>query len=1566
MRWMLAACLIATAVAVPLQETGRCVDKAFQQGWQHTFHYDSHLLTGLPTADDQYTGLKISLETRLQFVKHPDEVDALKVIMKLDNMRIFKVHGALGDQNLPSRALPDHLQAMQLIEPSSPEGQVLLKHLTKTCVFDYKKGQVTSLRVHEGEPEWSINFKKGIVNLFKMNVQPSKSVYTVRHEEDILGKCDSTYTLSSFNSYMHLSKKRHLDSCTERPQMETGFIAGLKTSEGTNSAMDPMVQADYILFRENDHHFAIKEVELKSSYVFTPYLDEKESIVTYIWQKLTCIEANEYSFQENIERLKLVKTSMLQTSNTELSSLDYKSFSIETSYETSEESVRMIDEKLSTIVEKMQTPFTQDTVPIDILRITKMLRFLSTDDILNLVRTYNTHDAFARSKLQLVLDIVPTLSTDAANKAVITMVEENIVTGLPASLMINMMTLTAQPTPELIDMCLQLYKLKMQQGGQGHTKQNRLVKRSLILSVGSLANRMMEQHQRSDDDRQNTLNVLHGFVSEIRSMIQSTRCIGTKIRLVKTIGNFGEPSFLPELKSIIEDDQLPTKVREYAVKALLKLCSKPEIKEQVMAVVMPLFMNTQEETSLRTAAFRIIMWSHPSYHTIEMISHQIENEPNHQIKTLVYSTYLNIANCQVTDPWLLDIILSVNRCLKWIKPVAIMPWDTQYMHTHIYPDMLNMGANFDGILVKSGKSILPESLSTLIRGTVFGKYVQVLEADIKVEGIEHLLKRVVDWFRSEGDKTIASILRMLSNNQETVHGSFISEEIEQLLRQLPVEDMNDAEFKAMGFFKVLGHEMQYITFDKQDLIDLISETTDMHRFLRILVVGQQIKWTRVVSLVDNSVVLPSPIGIPVTLNHTHVQIISVSADLRFEGFESLIRSLVSGGQLSFDALKMKIKTDISIPTYTICSMGSNLAAVQTGFSTTFYFVINIPVDVEMSFDPSTGKLTFKNNFSAQKLDLIKLEVQPFTYFTKIPIESSAYDQVYNKDIDILPVSNPSMDILVNNKYSVPLLMLPTNLDVESKLVIGSPSWSPKFPLMGKQMIRIVLNKQSVRVPSLVTNIDLSEIPQIFACNEELTNYRSGRDSYNVFESYLTTELSTVRPDESFTRKCAAVQIPVTLATAENSNRKIQTQFTYIRSPDWMLHQLNIQTVAQSFYGLPYGLDNIKMLTDVVIDLKKIIKEGFYGDPFVKADFTFGINNFDENKITFKVMKDAPEHIFDDQYRTPRDNIEAYKYTVRVNYDLVPGVKPYLEKCKYFLLPYMRSYLNEINIGSNILSATGMDEINIYGKIIPQWEKVAIVFDLPTGHKYAMKVIMRLPLLTPLTLNHPISLVQPPYFHGVSHLTKMLNFGNTTSMNIGKCELTKTSLATYDGRILELPSVLMKPSCSMLMTRDCSRNSEFAVVMKPTDTTGFKAIRLLVSEYEIEVTPVAKKQWFTWTKTADLEVRVNGERVQLNSFSQEPIVLYTKQGVRQPLCEIKEINDVVEVKCIQLGVTVYSDGSVVSVKTSPWYHGQLCGLCGNSNMEPSDDVRRHESVEVSQQRHFARFVIPSSDCPIQGL
>jgi hypothetical protein len=88
----------------------------------------------------------------------------------------------------------------------------------------------------------------------------------------------------------------------------------------------------------------------------------------------------------------------------------------------------------------------------------------------------------------------------------------------------------------------------------------------------------------------------------------------------------------------------------------------------------------------------------------------------------------------------------------------------------------------------------------------------------------------------------------------------------------------------------------------------------------------------------------------------------------------------------------------------------------------------------------------------------------------VPVEKSPVEEIYHKDIELVPMKNPSIDIPVTHKYSVPLPLLPTNLDVESNFVFGNPAWSAKFPLMGTQKIVLSVNKQSIRLPTLVMQV----------------------------------------------------------------------------------------------------------------------------------------------------------------------------------------------------------------------------------------------------------------------------------------------------------------------------------------------------------------------------------------------------------------------------------------------------------------------------------------------------------------
>lgn len=54
-----------------------------------------------------------------------------------------------------------------------------------------------------------------------------------------------------------------------------------------------------------------------------------------------------------------------------------------------------------------------------------------------------------------------------------------------------------------------------------------------------------------------------------------------QIRLIKTIGNFADPVFLPDLKTLFAIKSTPKPVRIQAIYAIRKFAQMPEIKDQV-------------------------------------------------------------------------------------------------------------------------------------------------------------------------------------------------------------------------------------------------------------------------------------------------------------------------------------------------------------------------------------------------------------------------------------------------------------------------------------------------------------------------------------------------------------------------------------------------------------------------------------------------------------------------------------------------------------------------------------------------------------------------------------------------------------------------------------------------------------------------------------------------------------------------------------------------------------------------------------------------------------------------
>lgn len=85
---------------------------------------------------------------------------------------------------------------------------------------------------------------------------------------------------------------------------------------------------------------------------------------------------------------------------------------------------------------------------------------------------------------------------------------------------------------------------------------------------------------------------------------------------------------------------------------------------QVVPILLGVFMDTKEAHELRQAAFVVIINANPSFTTLQMIAHRLRDETSHQIRTLVYSSFINLALYTSHEPEHKELYVELLITLK--------------------------------------------------------------------------------------------------------------------------------------------------------------------------------------------------------------------------------------------------------------------------------------------------------------------------------------------------------------------------------------------------------------------------------------------------------------------------------------------------------------------------------------------------------------------------------------------------------------------------------------------------------------------------------------------------------------------------------------------------------------------------------------------------------------------------------------------------------------------------------------------------------------------------------------
>jgi len=83
---------------------------------------------------------------------------------------------------------------------------------------------------------------------------------------------------------------------------------------------------------------------------------------------------------------------------------------------------------------------------------------------------------------------------------------------------------------------------------------------------------------------------------------------------------------------------------------------------QVHLILLSVVLDKQEAKQMRAAAFMVLKKTHPSFTTLQTIAHSLRTEQSRQIKTLIFTSLVNLAKVKSDITEIRSTYVHVPRC----------------------------------------------------------------------------------------------------------------------------------------------------------------------------------------------------------------------------------------------------------------------------------------------------------------------------------------------------------------------------------------------------------------------------------------------------------------------------------------------------------------------------------------------------------------------------------------------------------------------------------------------------------------------------------------------------------------------------------------------------------------------------------------------------------------------------------------------------------------------------------------------------------------------------------------
>merc|ERR1712142_1290130 len=675
LRGLVLALVAATAVASTIT--------SYEAG--HRYHYKYEVITSsaLRAANHQTAGLRIRADVHLDIFANN------MYTFKFENPELCKVH-----QEVPAAETVETVFEHSCTPVTGEEATAINQELTNTFQAQYSEnGMPTILRVDAEEKYWSVNIKRGFLNLFKLNMKEDHAIDPLFHltdelrqrlvqaspnrpanqldalfrtyEEDMVGHCETIYSVQEDehdHSKIYVGKERNYDNCLSKPVFRNGLFANfvdIYPEIEESSAIKTLSHADYEL-EGNRQEYIIKSAYLTNHFSFRP-VEDVESAYTNTRQnlKLVSIEANVEDapvLPDNMAERSIFKFFMPLELSTEIEAVPEFTFTDEAIVYYIAEVKNILQEVVSTSSGDLDASISGKL--LEIAKILENLPLTHMKKVINQFMSPTETDEVMLKKREILLDMLPTLTRPDIISYITELYKQNVIEAPRAVIMINLATLTVRPSPRVFeDLKAMLDETKV--------TDKPYFKKSVIFNLGTIANKIRNLYVEMNV----TDTIIKSEMNKMKTTLEKLLTDATEPRdrmeIVAMFGNAGLLELYPTIEEIIKEPNTPHYLRSKAIYALRKMCNV--IPLEVQSLLLPMYADDTLEPHVRVSAFLMVMKTNPSFGVMQSITNELKKETNVEVLSFVCSYLKVIVTSE--DPHLRNMTSTIKTALENVHMV---------------------------------------------------------------------------------------------------------------------------------------------------------------------------------------------------------------------------------------------------------------------------------------------------------------------------------------------------------------------------------------------------------------------------------------------------------------------------------------------------------------------------------------------------------------------------------------------------------------------------------------------------------------------------------------------------------------------------------------------------------------------------------------------------------------------------------------------------------------------------------------------------------------------------------